>query len=117
MRNPMTSICVPRNGVTLLPALALSAADHGARSVLRRAIPLIIAGALVVSGCGKKDEPAPQAPPPAPVLEQGAPTPSTAVPDRPAPDTANKPVGEYPKPGQVNNHSSPEFKGGGKDTK
>ena len=83
--------------------------------MLKYAIPLIIAAALVVSGCGRKDEPAPPAPPPAPVSQEGAATPP--VPDRPAPDTTKQPVAEYPKPGQVNNHSSPEFKGGGKEAK
>lgn len=107
------SICVPDRGRAVLPALALSAADHGTRSMLKCAVPLIIAAALVVSGCGRKDEPAA----PAPVSQQGATTAPNPVPDRPAPDAANQPAAEYPKPGQVNNHSSPEFKGGGQETK
>lgn len=113
----MMAIYVPGSGRPLLPALALSVADHGARSMLRRTIPLVIAATLVVAGCGRKDEPAPSTAPPAPVSQQSATTPPSPVPERPAPDGTKQPVPEYPKPGQVNNHSSPEFKGGGKEEK
>ena len=74
-------------------------------------IPLALTAALLVSSCGKKEEPRSDVP--APTQQQGLNTPVTPVPERPAPDVSKGPEAEYPKPGQVNNHSSPEFKGGG----
>ena len=73
----------------------------------RQYLLAIFAMCLAVSGCGRTD--APQS---APVQQQGLNTPVSPLPERPAPDVAKGAVAEYPKAGQTNNHSSPDFKGG-----
>ena len=80
-------------------------------------IPLVIAVSLVVSGCGRKDDTRSDVPQSSPVQRQDPVTSASALPDRPAPDSTKGGTAEYPKPGQVNNHSSPEFKGGGEPAK
>jgi hypothetical protein len=80
---------------------------------MKRYFPLFITFCLTTAGCGRTDAPATDAPQPSPIQQQGLDTPITPLADRPAPDVAKGPVPEYPKPGQVNNHSSPDFKGGG----
>lgn len=80
-------------------------------------IPLVIAVALFVSGCGRNDDTRSNVPQPSPAQRQDPVTSASAVPDRPAPDSAKGGTTEYPKPGQANNHSSPEFKGGGEPAK
>ena len=79
---------------------------------MERPVPLFIALCLMTAGCGRTDAPATAVPQPSPVQQQGLDTPAAPLPDRPAPDVAQGAVPEYPKPGQVNNHSSPDFKGG-----
>ena len=74
-------------------------------------IPLVLVVAVLVVSCGKKEEVRVDAPQPPQAPSQGEYVPTTPLPDRPAPDVP-KDAGEYPKPGQTNNHSSPDFKGG-----
>lgn len=73
---------------------------------------------LFAGGCGKKEDPKPAAPQPS-LMQPGDPLPATApTPPLPAPDVPKGTAPELPKPGQANDHSSPEFKGGGApDTK
>ena len=73
-------------------------------------IPVVIAAALLMAACNKKEEGRPDAAASV-TQQQGFNTPPS--PERPAPDGPKGAVPELPKPGQVNNHSSPEFKGGG----
>lgn len=75
-------------------------------------LPLVIAATLL-TGCDKKDGPAGAGAQPAPAQHQGQSPPVSPIPDRPAPDVPKGTTPELPKPGQVNNHSSPDFKGGG----
>jgi len=72
---------------------------------------------VLAAGCEKKEEAPPVAEQPAPVRQQGLSAPASDVPQRPDPDVPKGAVPDYPKAGQVNNHSSPEFKGGGTSDK
>ena len=80
---------------------------------MKKHMLLAMVATLLVSSCGKKEEPVANVTTPAPAPQQGMSAPVTPVPDRPAPDVAKGSAAEYPKPGQTNNHSSPDFKGGG----
>jgi len=82
-------------------------------NTVRTRIAIAIAAAVLTAACGQKEEARPGVPQPAPVEGQGMNTPASPLPERPAPDVAKDAAPELPKPGQVNNHSSPEFKGGG----
>ena len=73
--------------------------------------------AFITAGCGKKEEGRSDAPQPAAAAHQGSSPPVSPIPERPAPDVPKGAVPDAPKPGQVNNHSSPEFKGGGDSDK
>lgn len=75
-------------------------------------IPLVLIVAVLMVSCGKSEDVRVDAPQPPQTQSQGTNMPTTALPDRPAPDVPKEAVGEYPKPGQTNNHSSPGFKGG-----
>ena len=80
---------------------------------MKRYIPLAVAAALLIAGCGKKEEErlaAPKAPvsKPEDVKQSTVPTPPL-----PSPNVPTGTAPELPKPGQANDHSSPAFKGGG----
>ena len=80
---------------------------------------------LIVGGCGQDDDVKPAAPQPSlmqspqpSLMQSGDPMPATEpTPPLPAPDVPKGAVPELPKPGQVNNHSSPAFKSGGETDK
>ncbi len=79
-------------------------------------VPLI-AAAVIMGGCGKKEDPVPAAPQPS-LMQPGDPLPVTEpTPKLPAPDVLKGATPEMPKPGQANDHSSPAFKSGGKTDK
>jgi len=69
-----------------------------------------IAAALIISGCGKKDEARPAASQPSVVKseDEKKPAPSISAPD--VPKGAEAPT---PMPGQPGDTSNPDFKGGG----
>jgi hypothetical protein len=74
---------------------------------------------LLAAGCSRTETPAATttAPPPAQPAQEAPSTASTPAPPPPMPPP-NAPAGEAssgPKPGQVNDHSNPEFKKGGKE--
>lgn len=75
-------------------------------------LPLIVAIALFVGGCGGKDEPQPVTSPTPAIKPQDS---TASVPPAPLPraDTAKGAEVQSPQPGQANDHSSPAFKGGG----
>jgi hypothetical protein len=84
------------------------------------------ASALVfTAGCHRTDTPpVPTAAPPANTAAQATTTPptppvqdapSTPTAPMPPPDVPKSEASAGPKPGQVNDHSSPAFKGGGKE--
>jgi hypothetical protein len=80
---------------------------------MKRYIPLAVAAALLIAGCGKKEEdrlaaPKPPESKPADVKQSTVPAPPL-----PAPNVPKGAAPELPKPGQANDHSSPAFKGGG----
>ena len=79
---------------------------------MKHYLAALIALSSILSGCGRTDPPAAEPAPAAPMQQQGLSVPAAPLPDRPAPDVAKAPVTEYPKPGQTNNHSIPDFKGG-----
>lgn len=75
---------------------------------------LMLGAILFAGGCGKKEDTKPAAPQPS-LMQPGDPLPAVApTPPLPAPDVPKGAVPELPKPGQANDHSSPEFKSGGK---
>ena len=76
-------------------------------------IPLTVATALLIVGCGKKDEAAVGQPWSPPVQQQDSKTPVTPTPPLPAPDAPKGAVAPAPQPGQAGDHSSPAFKAGG----
>jgi hypothetical protein len=72
---------------------------------------------LATGGCGKQEDMKPAAPQPS-LMQPGDPMPATQpTPQLPAPDVPKGAVPELPKPGQANDHSSPEFKSGGQTDK
>jgi len=72
---------------------------------------------LITGGCGKQEDMKPAAPQPS-LMQPGDPMPATQpTPRLPAPDVPKGAVPELPKPGQANDHSSPEFKSGGQTDK
>jgi hypothetical protein len=76
-------------------------------------LTLVVAVALSVGGCGKKDEPRPVASQPSvtkPEDSKAAVAPTPPLPASDAPKSSEVPL---PQPGQANDHSSPAFKGGG----
>ena len=83
---------------------------------MQRYLPFVIAAALFAGGCGKKDDAPPAAPSP-PVTSSADSRVTTVTPPPPRGDTAKGAEGQAPKPGQANDHSSPEFKGGGEPDK
>jgi len=78
-----------------------------------RIILLVLAAALTAAGCDKKDERS-AAPGVPPVTAKDVQKASEATPALPPPSVAPADKGApFPKPGQANDHSSPDFKGGG----
>lgn len=77
-------------------------------------VPFAVAAALLLSGCGKKDDSLPVTTQP-PVVKSGESKPVVPAPPLPAPTVPKGKGAEAPspQPGQVNDHSSPAFKGGG----
>lgn len=83
---------------------------------MTRAPLILIIVCLLAASCGKKEEVGGDARPQPAASASSAP--AAPLPDRPAPDVTKSAQTEYPKPGQTNNHSSPDFKGGtASDTK
>ena len=82
---------------------------------MRYFIPLVIAAALFVAGCEKKEDAPPDVPAPPPALLENAPLPVTPTPPLPEPDPAKETAPPTPLPGQANDHSNPAFKEGGKE--
>jgi predicted small lipoprotein YifL len=72
----------------------------------------LVAAALALVACGKKDEPR-TAPPAPPVTKQDVQKSVEPTPPLPPPATTPEKDVELPKPGQANDHSSPAFKAGG----
>ena len=86
---------------------------------MKRAIPILVfcAGAvLLASGCSKTEDPtgskAAKQVPTGPGTMSTPASPSPPLPDPVVPKGAESPS---PMPGQANDHSSPVFKGGGKE--
>lgn len=78
---------------------------------------VLLAAILLAGGCGKKEDVKPGAPQPS-LMQSAKPLPAIeATPKFPEPDVPKGATPELPKPGQVNNHSSPAFKSGGKTDK
>ena len=77
----------------------------------------VCAGAIVfAAGCKKAETPvAPTAAPQAQSEPAPQAPPSTATSPMPPPDVPKGDETSGPKPGQANDHSSPAFKGGGKE--
>ena len=71
----------------------------------------------LATGCNKTDTtPVPTVAPPAqPVRDAQSTTAMPAPPPMPPPDVPAGDASSGPKPGQANDHSSPAFKGGGKE--
>lgn len=65
----------------------------------------------MMAGCGSKDEPKTAAPAPLAAGQDAQSAPATTP---PAPPNAVADGIQRPTPGQANDHSSPEFKAGGK---
>jgi hypothetical protein len=80
---------------------------------------------ILTAGCNRTDTPpVPSAVPPANTASQASTAPqaqpvqeapSTPTAPMPAPDVPKGDASSGPKPGQANDHSSPAFKGGGKE--
>ena len=74
-------------------------------------ILITIAMTVLVAACGKSEPPQPTArpadPPPITVQDVKLANPAAPLPEMRSPDTT-----PGPKPGQANDHSSPDFKGG-----
>lgn len=71
---------------------------------------------LSATGCGKSSSPPPSsAPPQAQATQEPQSPPSTPTAPMPPPDVPKDDASSGPKPGQANDHSSPAFKGGGKE--
>lgn len=66
----------------------------------------------MIAGCGNKEVPKPKVAVPTPLVATQEPQALVPVPPLPAPNAADDGI-ERPKPGQNNDHSSPEFKAGG----
>lgn len=88
---------------------------------MKRYVHVVASGVCLVllAGCSKTETPAATtaSPPPAKPAQEAPSTASTPPPPPPMPP-ANPPAGETssgPKPGQVNDHSNPEFKKGGNE--
>ncbi len=107
-------------------AFALQPCGDTCRSVpeaTMKSLVRVVAGCalalVLMGGCNKQQTPAPTAVPPPAQPAQTAPAspPTSATAPMPAPavPTGTDPSG--PKPGQVNDHSSPAFKDGGKEEK
>lgn len=93
---------------------------------MKHYLVLAVGVAVLIGGCGKNEDRKPAAPQPSlmqsspspPMMQLGDPMPATELSPRlPAPDVSKGTVPELPKPGQANDHSSPEFKGGGQSDK
>jgi hypothetical protein len=84
---------------------------------LNTSIVAACVGALVFSaGCNKTDTaPAPTAAPQAQPASQPQSPPATPTAPMPPPEVPKGDEASGPKPGQANDHSSPAFKGGGKE--
>ena len=80
---------------------------------MKRYLTLVVAVALLVGGCGKKDEPRPVASQPPVIKSEDSKASVIPTPPLPASDAAKSPEGPLPQPGQAGDHSSPAFKGGG----
>ena len=80
---------------------------------MKYAASIVVALTLVAAGCGEKDAEIPVVPAQS---TQPAKDSMENVPPQPAPPPDPAPTGtttETPKPGQVNDHSSPAFQKGG----
>ena len=76
-------------------------------------VPLVVAVILVIGGCSKKEESQPVAPAPPAMKSENAKQSATPAPSLPAPNVPKGAEPQSPAPGQANDHSSPDFKGGG----
>ena len=77
----------------------------------------VCASALIfTAGCNKTDtRSVPTAAPQAQSVQEAQSPPATPTSPMPPPDVPKGDVSSGPKPGQANDHSSPAFKGGGKE--
>jgi len=79
-------------------------------------ILVVCAIALIsATGCNKTDNSPPPAAPQAQSAAEPQSPPSTPTAPMPPADAPKDEASAGPKPGQANDHSSPEFKGGGKE--
>lgn len=81
---------------------------------MRKLLPAAIAAVLLATGCEKTQDKPAEAPAPPPAPAQSAAPPPTPTPPLPEPDPAKASMPPTPLPGQANDHSNPDFKGGGK---
>ena len=79
---------------------------------MKRGLLLVVAVSLWAGGCGKKEDAPPAVSPPPGVQVEPSKT-AVVPPPPPRIDTAKGAEVDLPKPGQANDHSNPEFKGGG----
>ncbi|WP_049780125.1 hypothetical protein [Aromatoleum aromaticum] len=77
-------------------------------------VPIVIAAALFLAGCEKKEEAPPDVPAQPSAQQENAPPPATPTPPLPEPDRPKEPTPPTPLPGQANDHSNPAFQEGGK---
>ena len=85
---------------------------------MKRFISILATSSALIfaAGCNKPDNtppPAPTAAPPAQTA-QDAPAATSTPPPMPPPNAPKSDASPDPKPGQANDHSSPDFKAGGK---
>jgi hypothetical protein len=80
---------------------------------MKRYLILVVAVALSVGGCGKKDEPRPVPSKPSVIKPEDSKASVIPTPPPPSSDAPKSSEVPLPQPGQANDHSSPAFKGGG----
>jgi hypothetical protein len=76
-------------------------------------IPFAVAAALLVWGCGKKDDARPAASQPPLVKSEDSKKTVVPTPPLPAPNVPKGAEAPSPPPGQAGDTSNPDFKGGG----
>ena len=79
---------------------------------MQRFVAAVAATALVLTGCGKKDDPNAVVSP-SPVIKPEPSGTAAVPPPLPLVDAGKNTEVQAPQPGQANDHSSPAFKRGG----